>query len=171
MVCRCQRGRRVLGKKAWQGFWRPPLIWVGTRQPTLLSAFHLLHCQRLLSQALLIVGKSDFAAINLGGNSPTHFALTCCIVTASYLLSQAPTSPVFHLPCWLPMMASNNKKYSCISFVHIHKIRSYLVIQDSLSIYHHLLSSSHVHVLEDLYIFLFCSVLLWTAAVSVGLSR
>ena len=62
------------------------------------------------------------AAINLGGNTPTHFALTCCIVTASYLLSQAPTSPVFDLPCWLSMMASNNKKHSCI-----HKIRSYRV--------------------------------------------
>ena len=30
LMCRCQRGRRLGGKRRWQGFWRRPLIWVGT---------------------------------------------------------------------------------------------------------------------------------------------
>ena len=49
-----------MGKKVGQGFWRPPLIWVGTRRATLLSGFRL-PCQRLLSQTLLSPVIDEFS--------------------------------------------------------------------------------------------------------------
>ena len=49
-----------MGKKVGQGFWRPPLIWVGTQRATLLSGFRL-PCQRLLSQTLLSPVIDEFS--------------------------------------------------------------------------------------------------------------